>query len=68
MKTYIVKVPEMYLSHMEVDANSEEDAIAKVSNGEGTEVYLEFMHTLESPDFVAETFEHSDLDKLIFAK
>jgi hypothetical protein len=56
MKTYIVKVPEMYLSHMEVKADSEEEAIAKVSDGEGTEVHLEFMHTLESPDFVAEAF------------
>jgi len=47
MKTYIVGVREVHVSHMEVEANSPEEAVKKVVEGEGEETYLEYSHPLD---------------------
>lgn len=48
MKTYTVTVKEIHDSYVEVEADSPEEAIAKVADGEGCEVDCEFNSTLDS--------------------
>lgn len=45
---YRVEVKEVYSSHRIVEADSPEEAIAKVKGDEGEEVLLEYSHTLDS--------------------
>lgn len=51
---YIVQVREVHISHREVEANSPEEAKELVSNGDDTEVYLEYSHTLGSDTWTVE--------------
>ncbi len=48
MKTYTVTVREKYDSYVEIEANSPEEALEKVKNGEGREVACEYNSTLPS--------------------
>lgn len=48
MKNYRVLVREVHISHMEVLANSPDDAIDAVLDGVGKETHLEYSHTLDS--------------------
>jgi len=47
MQRYEVEVREIHVSTMEVFADDESDAIARVLNGEGEEIALEYAETLE---------------------
>ncbi len=46
---YRVYVREIHLSMMMIEAESEEDARKKVAEGDGTEVDIEFVRTLDNP-------------------
>lgn len=48
MAKYIVNVREVHVSMMEIEAESEEEAIKEVARGGGEEVALEYSHTLET--------------------
>lgn len=45
---FVVLVKEVHTSHMEIDADSKEEAIEKVAGGEGGEIYEEYSHTLDT--------------------
>ena len=47
MPPYIVKRAEVHHSYNEIDAESPEDAIQKVKDGDGDEVCLEYSRTLD---------------------
>ena len=47
MAKYTVLVREVHISHMEVEADSPEEAIEKVKEGEGDEATCEYSHTLD---------------------
>ena len=44
---YIVLVREVHISHVLINAASEEEAITLVKDAEGEEVYSEYSHTLD---------------------
>lgn len=48
MKTYTVTVKQVHDSYVEVEANSPEEAIIKVEQGEGEEVEFSYAFTLDS--------------------
>jgi len=48
MPKYTVLRREVHISHQEIEADSVEDAINRVVDGEGDEVYFEYSHTLDS--------------------
>jgi hypothetical protein len=45
--TYTVSVPELWYSHVDIEADSEEDALNKVREGEGEYGQSEYSHTIE---------------------
>jgi hypothetical protein len=45
MKTFIVEIREVHISSREVKAEDHNDAVARVENGEGVEVDLEYSDT-----------------------
>jgi len=51
---YVVKVLEVHKQHVFIDANSHEDAISKVENGEGENGNLVYSCTLESDNWSVE--------------
>lgn len=48
MKTFIVSVREVHVSHRQVEADSPEDAIQRVQDGEDEEISMEYSHSLET--------------------
>lgn len=48
MKKYIVTVKEVHNQDVEIRAKNEQEAIKKVSEGEGEELTLEYSHTLDT--------------------
>lgn len=50
MKTYTVTLKEVWYQFVSVDADSEEDAIKKVQDGDGAYCEMEYSHTLDSPE------------------
>ena len=48
MKTYTITVKEIHDSYVEIQANSPQEALEKVKNGEGCEVDCEYHSTLDS--------------------
>jgi hypothetical protein len=48
MTTYLVGTHEVYVVYMEVEADSADEALAAVLQGEGTEESREFSHTMDS--------------------
>lgn len=57
MKRYNVLIREVHVSHREVSAESEAEAIEKVANGEGEETYLEYSHTMNKDHWTVEIKE-----------
>jgi len=49
MKKYYVLVSEVHVSTMEIEAETPEEALEKVAEGEGDEIICEYSYTLE-PD------------------
>ena len=47
MKTYRVTVKEVWRSDIFIKADSKEDAIAKVKDGDGDETNIDYEYTLE---------------------
>lgn len=47
MKTYTITVKEIHDSYVEVEANSPEEALEKCKNGEGDEIAVEYVRTLD---------------------
>ena len=47
MPFYIVKVPEIHISSVRIEANSLEEAIEKVCKGEGEETVCDYESTIE---------------------
>lgn len=47
-KKFTVLVREVHVSHREVEADSEAEALEKVAGGEGDETFLEYSHTLDT--------------------
>lgn len=45
MKTYIVQIREVHISHREVEAESAKEALEQAGGGE--ETFLEYSHTLD---------------------
>jgi hypothetical protein len=54
---FVVLVKEVHTSHMEIHADSKEEAIEKVANGEGEEVHEEYSHTLDTDEWEVLTSE-----------
>jgi hypothetical protein len=50
MPKYIVNVPEIHISQMEIEAESPQEAIEKVAEGEGEELTVEYSHSCERRD------------------
>lgn len=46
MATYLVGIREVHVSTVEVEADSEEEALEIAAEGESEEVMLEYSHTL----------------------
>ena len=49
MPRMIVRRREVHISHVEVDADSVEQAIAMVTDGEGEEIKIEYSHIINDP-------------------
>ena len=49
MKKYVVLVQEIHYAHMAIEANSEEEAVNLVRDGEGEQIELEYSST-NDPD------------------
>lgn len=64
MKKYVVLRREVHVSHVEVEAESPEEAKEKVFEGEGDEVFLEYSHTLDSCTWTVEEWEKKTGEKL----
>ena len=46
---YSVQIREVHINHMKIEADSVEEAIKQVREGDGESVYIEYSHTLD-PD------------------
>lgn len=57
MKKFRVLVREVHVSTMEVEAETREEAIANVQEGEGEEISLEYGHTPDDGETIRQTFE-----------
>jgi hypothetical protein len=57
VKRYNVMIREVHVSHREVSAESEAEAIEKVADGEGEETFLEYSHTMGKDHWTVETKE-----------
>ena len=62
-KTYIVGVREVHVSSMKITAESKEQAIDLIKEGDGEEVNLEYSHTLDSDLFTVEEVIEGELEK-----
>ena len=51
---FIVSVREVHVSHREVQAKTAEDAMDKVQDGDGEEVFMEYSHMLDSDTWTVE--------------
>jgi len=54
MATYLVGIREVHVSTVEVEADSEEEALEIAAEGESEEVMLEYSHTLSRGHFSIE--------------
>ena len=54
MPKFHVKVPQLYISTMEIEAENEEDALDKVLEADGEEVLLEFSHSIMGDEWEVE--------------
>jgi hypothetical protein len=57
MPKYQVGIREVHVSTVEVEANSEEEALEIAAEGESEEVMLEYSHTLSRGHFSIERVE-----------
>lgn len=48
---YYVQVPEVHISTVEIEADSPEQALGRVRDGEGKEVNLEYLGTLDTTPY-----------------
>lgn len=51
MSKYCVVIPEVHLAYLMVDAETEDEAIAKVAEGDGQEINLEYSHTFGDDEY-----------------
>lgn len=54
MPKYTVLVREIHVSHMEIEADDPEQALEKVFQGEGQEIFLEYYDTMDSSYWTVE--------------
>jgi len=57
MTTYYIGIREVHVSTVEVEADSEEEALNLAADGAGEEVMLEYSHTLSRGHFSVERVE-----------
>ena len=51
---YIVKIREVHISYLEIEAESHEEAISLVADGEGEQLLQEYSHTLDPDEWSVE--------------
>lgn len=61
MAKFTVEVREVHISHVQVEAETREEAVANVKGGEGDELNLEYSNTLDK-----ETWAVVDADKTYY--
>lgn len=69
METYTVLIPEVHYNHVKIDADSYEEALKAVLDGDGDCDYLEYSDTLEREEYAVskegdETVTHVKVDNL----
>lgn len=60
MPKYTVLVREVHVSHMVVEADSPEEAIKKIKDGDGDEATCEYSHTLDSETWSVDDAEGNE--------
>jgi len=61
-KRYLVLRREVHVSHIPITADSKEQAIQKVADGEGEEIFLEYSHTLAVDTWTVEDLSEEKKD------
>ena len=54
MTTYLVTLPEIHQRLIKIEADNPEEAIGRVAKREGTQVSMEFVKTLDTPQWIVE--------------